>query len=195
MHKRKPTASPGQKDSQRENARNVIGLFSPSETKRNIARVNAPKTLSDLADDVCAWCAKAFETTRSDKRYCSIACRKAAAYDEHNGWRARQRETLVCRQCSTPIVNAVRRDQLYCDPCRKDRHLVLNDKCRRKRVAERHAAALASLTCARCSGPIEGAVATWRKYCDHCRTIVQSEAKRRFKEKRGLVSGRSWRKC
>lgn len=37
------------------------------------------------------------------------------------------------------------------------------------------------------ANPIAEAVATLRKYCDDCRSIVQSENKRRFKAKTGTI--------
>jgi hypothetical protein len=183
MRKPPHPAPHGQRASLRENARAVDEIFNRSARMQNSARVSAVTSLSDIPDERCAWCARPFETTRTDRHYCSIACRNAARYDEHEGWRARQREALTCQRCSAPIEGAMRRDAVYCDPCAKRARLDSGNKWRRKRAAARREAVLSALTCKRCSKPIEGAAASWRRYCDPCRRIVQMETKRRFKEK------------
>lgn len=140
-------------------------------------------TLDELEGDKCAFCASPFEAKQAKQIYCSPECRSAARYEEHEGWRARRREDLVCVRCSSPIVGAERQDRKLCDDCQKLAASEANEKCRRKRRAAKRERTLSTMTCISCSTPIVGAEVTWRTLCDDCRLLRRAETLRRYKAK------------
>jgi hypothetical protein len=188
MQSGKPILSPGPKDSRRENARRVDALFNRSETTAlhyaltlaattGTARISdgQPKRLEDLPDEVCTWCAKPFEQRTWNQIYCSPTCRNAAKYDECEGWRARRREVLTCRDCGAPIGHlAKHRHKSFCDTCRRKRYLKRRQADYAERikpaiVAERERA-IAERTCLDCGVSLAGiAQRLSRKRCERCR--------------------------
>jgi hypothetical protein len=112
-----------------------------------------------------------------------MTCQRAALYEEHNGWRARRREALTCSKCSAPILGARRSDARYCEACEKKARLESGKKWRRKVAAEKRAAAMSTLTCTICFGPIEDAKTPLRKHCADCRLELKRERLRQFRAK------------
>lgn len=124
---------PGQPNKPSVNAPDVNAFFSPKMPGLNTARTNAFTTIDDLRDETCQYCAKPFETTRTDKKYCGLPCRRRVGYEERHGYRALRRAVLECADCGSQIADASRQDQKLCPTCRRA-HRLANCKANRERT-------------------------------------------------------------
>lgn len=133
--------------------------------------------LEDFADEVCAWCQKPFETTRTDQKYCSYRCRRQSRSKFTTAVVAEERRLAragrTCSHCGTTF-DAGRRDQIYCSNACTRR--AVYDRARARKGLPPLAAALAALRCQRCGVPLTGAIKTDTKYCRPCRRKISRMA-------------------
>jgi hypothetical protein len=136
----------------------------------------ASKTIDELSDEKCAWCAKPFTTTRTDKKYCCVECQQNAWAQKISQDAAAKRATLRCSWCGAPIIGATRKDAKYCSL-----------KCRGEAQYERRNGWRAELRvrtiCVGCGVNSPDAGDRRRKYCKECRRKRHRENNRRSEQK------------
>jgi hypothetical protein len=132
MRGKKPTGSLGALDKFLDLALAAGKASSPKSPSKSTAPAPVPTTLSDLRDEICRRCGKPFETTRTDKIYCSYHCRNRMRVEGINAARAKAREGAVCLDCSVPIVRATL-NQKRCRDCARVRDVAAERVRRRQR--------------------------------------------------------------
>lgn len=140
--------------------------------------MNAPTSLDDLPDDICAWCGAGFTARLIWQKYCCEACRHASRAAFLKQVRRAIWAGLKCRRCGEPIEGAIKASTRYCGP-----------SCRTAAAWERKRGRLSDIRCMDCGGPIPGVARRDTKRCADCLRARHRKASRE-RARRSRQTGR-----
>ena len=117
----------GPKRKSRTCSRGCMALLNRAESSDAISSERAKAR----AGRVCAVCEATFNPGRSDTKYCTLACRRAATAAYQAAVYVPKRYELACAECGVEFVSSWSTAYLCGQVCRRNRHLRLNPGVKR----------------------------------------------------------------